>query len=133
MTDKYITVAAALIEKDGRYLIAKRRLTDRFGGLWEFPGGKLEPGESPKEALERELREELGLKARAQKLFMETSHDFGNITVKLLVFHAHASNDPVVLSDHEEIAWAAPRDLCRYEFTLPDRPVVERLREANSD
>ena len=66
-------VTAAVIEKDGRILIAKRRIGDRHGGRWEFPGGKIDSGETPEECLKRELREELGIEAEIGELLCKTS------------------------------------------------------------
>ncbi len=128
---KRIPVVAAVVERDGRVLVARRRQEDRFGGLWEFPGGKVEPGESPAEALARELREELRLDVTVGDPVGEFPYESGEFSIVLLVFRANPApgQDPRP-DDHEELRWADPGELASLEFAKPDRPVVKRLLES---
>jgi len=120
-------VTAAVIEHEGRILIARRRRGDRFGGRWEFPGGKLEPGEAPSEGLRRELREELGVEARVG-LFLGSFPFAGpDLAIELLAFRvALDGHDPLPL-DHDQLAWVAPADLPGFDLTEPDRPLAALL------
>ena len=78
-----IDVTAAIIKKDEKYLIAKRRLGKSLGGKWEFPGGKLEDGETPENCLERELKEEFGITTKVGDLLATNVHDYGNFKIRL--------------------------------------------------
>jgi 8-oxo-dGTP diphosphatase len=121
-------VVAAVIEKDGKVLAARRRGGLRFGGLWEFPGGKLERGEAPERGLERELNEEFGVQARAEEFLMSVRHRGPSLSIELLVYKAcHVSGQfrPV---DHDEVRWVDPAGMDETAFTAPDRAVVRFLR-----
>lgn len=121
-------VTAALIEQDGRVLIAKRgQGKERFGN-WEFPGGTLEEGETPEQCLKRELLEELNITAEIGDLIGSNEHTYApDFTIKLLVYRARVISGGLTLSDHEEIRWVKPGDLARYDFPQADRPIVEEL------
>jgi 8-oxo-dGTP diphosphatase len=124
--DRPIRVAAAIIEKDRRILIAKRK-AGRFAGKWEFPGGKVESGETPEECLKRELREELGVDARVGELLLANVHEYSHITIELMAFRAEIVSGNLTLHDHSEVKWVAPEDLGLHEFPHADRPIIEKL------
>ena len=130
MTAKPMVVAAAIIEKDGRILIAKRKEGWRHAGRWEFPGGTVEQNETPEACLRRELFEELGIEAEVGELFCEVTHAYNYATIQLRVYRARHVSGEFTLVDHDELRWVLPADLLQYDFPEADNPVVERLQGA---
>ncbi len=124
--ERYVKVIAAIIRKEGRILIGKRR-AGTFAGKWEFPGGKMEPGETPEECLARELAEELGIEARVGKLFLATKHTYSHMAIEFVTYEAEIVSGEPRLRDHNEIRWVLPEELSLYDFPEADRPVVEKL------
>jgi 8-oxo-dGTP diphosphatase len=123
-----ITVAAAVLAKDGRVLLARRAPGKRLAGLWEFPGGKLDAGESPAAALARELREELGLDARVGPELMRSQHDYDFGRLELIALLCRVENaGPLSSTDHDALEWVEPAKLLDYELTGADVPLAERL------
>lgn len=123
-----IQVAAGVISRGGRYLIARRKADKHLGGLWEFPGGKCETGESLADCLQRELREELGIDVQGLLHFRTIRHEYPEKTVELHFFHCRIlRGDPRAL-DCEEIRWVSPGELANYEFPPADRPLLEVLQ-----
>jgi 8-oxo-dGTP diphosphatase len=120
-------VTAAVIEDGGRVLIARRKAADRFGGYWEFPGGKLEPGEAPEAGLRRELREELGIEAAIGAFLGSFPFESAELSIELLAYRASIERGKLRPVDHDEIIWARTGDLPGYEFTEPDKPLVALL------
>ena len=123
-------VAAAVMEKDSKILIAKRKKKDTLGGLWEFPGGKVEPGETPQECLKRELKEEFDIEAEIGGLFLSTTFRYVFIPIELLAYRARHISGDFKVNEHDELAWVAPERLDDYEFVGPDRPIAAMLMEA---
>ena len=117
-------VTAAVIEKEGRILIARRKAADRFGGLWEFPGGKLEPGETPEAGLRRELLEELGIETDVRTFIGAFPFRSSRLSIELLAYRASIQRGELRPIDHDKILWVLPGELPGYEFTEPDRPLV---------
>ncbi|MFJ8072903.1 (deoxy)nucleoside triphosphate pyrophosphohydrolase [Streptomyces sp. NPDC096176] len=122
MTDRVVVVAGAVYDK-GRLLAARRSAPEDLAGRWELPGGKLEPGESPEQALVRELREELGIETEpVERLPGEWPLKPGYVlrvwTVRLL------SGDPRPLQDHDALRWLAPGELDDVDWLEQDRPAV---------
>lgn len=122
-------VTAAVIEREGRILIARRREDDHFGGIWEFPGGKVELGEEPRDCLRREILEELELVIEVGASLGEFPYVSPSRSLILLAFRASILAGAPVLHDHSEIAWPRPGELGAFDFAEPDRPLVDRLRE----
>ncbi|MCX6571595.1 MAG: NUDIX domain-containing protein [Candidatus Aminicenantes bacterium] len=120
-------VVAAVIEKDGKVLVALRKPGLTAGRLWEFPGGKLEAGETPKRGLERELEEELGVRARVGDFLCSVPFSGALMAFELLVFRTELLSDSFRLTDHDEVRWQAPGDMDEALFSEPDRPVVLML------
>jgi 8-oxo-dGTP diphosphatase len=120
-------VVAAVIEKDGKILVARRKPGLVAGGMWEFPGGKLEDGETAEKCLERELEEELGVRSRVGGLLCSVPFTGALMTFELLVFRTVLLSDSFKLTDHDEIRWQAPGDMDEALFSKPDRPVVRML------
>jgi mutator protein MutT len=122
-----VAISVAVIERDGKVLIARRRLGTHLGGLWEFPGGKREPGESAEAALRRELREELGVAATVGECLETVEWADADTEVRLEFFRCTIDGEPTPAAA-DEIAWVWPADLSRYEFPPADRRLIERLR-----
>lgn len=127
----HIQVTAAIIERDGKILIAKRGKDDPLKDKWEFPGGKVEPDETPEECLQRELEEELGVVTEIGEFIFSRKHEYSHIAIDLLVYRAHHVSGQFAALDHAEIKWVAPRDLGKYDFPEADAPIVEMLMKAD--
>ncbi len=122
-----VEVVAAVIESDGRILCARRGPGRAFEGKWEFPGGKVEPGESPEDALARELSEELGVEARPLGSIMVVEHGYPALSVTLRVYRAALVSGTPRPLEHAELRWLAPEDLATLDWLEADRPVVQAL------
>jgi len=120
-------VTAAVIERDGKVLVARRKPELVAGGLWEFPGGKLEAGETPERGLARELAEELGVPARVGEHLCTVPFSGEIASFELVVFRTELIGEDLRLTDHDEVRWLAPGDMDEAEFSKPDRPVVRLL------
>ncbi len=125
MSDALIRVLAAVLCRDGRYLIARRSTAARHGGLWEFPGGKVEPGETDDAALARELREELGLEHTRSGAVLFERRDPGS--PYLIVFVAVETDESPVAREHEALAWATPAQLAAYPLAPSDAAFAAHL------
>ncbi|HUJ68660.1 MAG TPA: (deoxy)nucleoside triphosphate pyrophosphohydrolase [Syntrophorhabdales bacterium] len=123
---RYVKVIAAIIRKERRILIGKRK-GGTFAGKWEFPGGKMELGETPEECLARELAEELGVEARIGKLFLSTRHTYSHMAIEFVTYETEIISGEPCLRDHHEIRWVLPEELTLYDFPEADWPVVEKL------
>jgi len=123
-----IRVVAAIIERDGRLLICRRRAGAILGGKWEFPGGKLRPSESPRQALARELREELGMPLAIGDLMQTVRHRYAEMakTVEILFFAAELHGAPRNLA-FDRMVWAKRDELPRFDFLAADRLLISRL------
>ena len=120
-------VVAALIWNDDRFLICQRPAHKARGLLWEFVGGKLEPGESAPEALIRECREELGITVSVGERFMELIHEYPDITVHLTLYNAVITQGVPQLLEHRAMAWITPDEIPHYTFCPADAAILERL------
>ena len=114
-------VTAALIEKQGKILLARRKAGKHMGEKWEFPGGKIDPGESPQEALRRELAEEFSIEARIGEYLGSTEFRQGEIELEIQLYRALHLGGTFILHDHEEIRWVAPQEVESYELVDSDR------------
>lgn len=122
-----VQVAAGLIVRDGRYLIARRHQAAHLGGLWEFPGGKREAEESLEDCLRRELREELGIEITPPVFYRVVRHEYPEKSVELHFYRCAISAGEARALDCEELRWAAPDELNRFEFPVADRSLLEEL------
>ncbi|OGS61956.1 MAG: NUDIX hydrolase [Elusimicrobia bacterium RIFOXYB2_FULL_62_6] len=121
-------VSAAVIRKNGRILIARRKAGDALAGKWEFPGGKLEPGETPEDCLKRELTEEFGIETEIGKFICSSKFEYKHLAMELLVYSvSHIAGD-FIPADHDKIEWVRPEDLGDYDFAGADIPVVKLLQ-----
>ena len=126
-----LVVAVALIDVDGRVLIAKRPEGKQLAGLWEFPGGKVESGERPEGALIRELREELGIEVTESCLapFVFASHAYPDFHLLMPLYLCRRWSGVVVAHEHSALAWVKPAKLSDYEMPPADAPLVAWLRD----
>jgi 8-oxo-dGTP diphosphatase len=124
-----LIVVAALIESDGRLLVCQRRKDARFALMWEFPGGKVEPGETPQHALERELREELGIDVRIGPEICRTAHKYPEMQdpIELIFFAARIARGQPQNLDFEQILWRSAESLPELNFLPADRDLIDKL------
>jgi 8-oxo-dGTP diphosphatase len=127
-----LVVAALVRDAGGRILLTQRRPDQPMPLLWEFPGGKVEPGEAPEAALAREIREELGCGARVGRIDEVVFHAYPEFDLYMLVYACVLDGEPGAV-EVAQLAWVPPRELLRYEVLPADVALVERLmREATS-
>ncbi|HEY0107042.1 MAG TPA: (deoxy)nucleoside triphosphate pyrophosphohydrolase [Rhizomicrobium sp.] len=126
-----LVAACALIDPDGRVLIAERPPGKAMAGLWEFPGGKVEPGERPEEALIRELGEELGIVVTEPCLapFTFASHRYPDFHLLMPLFVCRRWEGTPVPREHTALKWVRPRELSRYPMPPADLPLIPMLRD----
>jgi 8-oxo-dGTP diphosphatase len=125
-----IEVAAGLVFRKGQLLITQRSPQAHCGGLWEFPGGKRESGESFEECLKRELREELGIEVHVQELIEALRHDYPDKSVYLKFYRCQwVQNEPQPLSCHD-LAWVTCPELANYDFPAADARLLQKLRDS---
>ena len=120
-------VAGALFDSRGRVLIAQRPAGKHMAGRWEFPGGKIHTGESEFEALQRELREELGVELDAAERMLEISHDYPERHVELCMWRVTAYRGEPRTLDGQTLKWVAIADLSGEDLLEADRPIVQAL------
>ena len=131
ITKDVIEVSAALLFRNGKMLITQRCQEAHLGGLWEFPGGKREPGETFEQCLVRELREELGIETTVQSLFEEITHDYPDRRVHLKFFLCRLlAGEPQAL-DCAGVKWVGKLELAGYDFPAADARLLEKLRGYN--
>ena len=124
---KITEVVAALIWDNNRFLICKRPAHKARGLLWEFVGGKVEPGETRQAALIRECREELDIALDVGALFTEVTHTYPDITVHLSLFHASIAEGTPRMIEHCDLQWITPAQIGRYDFCPADVEILERI------
>ena len=125
---KAIEVSAGLIFRSGQLLVTQRHAGAHLGGLWEFPGGKREPGETFEQSLVRELREELGVEVAVGGLVAELTHAYAEKTVHLKFFRCRlVAGEPQPL-DCAAVKWVGQAELAQHEFPAADAKLLEQLR-----
>lgn len=122
-------VVAALIWDGPRFLICQRPAHKARGLLWEFVGGKIEPGETGEAALIRECREELDVEVSVGDAFMQVVHTYPDITVELTLYHAAIAAGVPRKIEHADIGWITPQQIPQYEFCPADVEILEKIRE----
>ena len=120
-----VKVAAGVIERDGQVLVTQRAAKAHQGGLWEFPGGKLESGESAEQALVRELAEELNIQVTQQSPLIEIAHDYGDKQVRLFVFVVHDFEGEPQGLEGQPMQWIAAADLNGLSFPAANLPIIQ--------
>jgi len=122
-----VEVVAALIWDDDRFMICQRPAHKARGLLWEFVGGKTEPGETKEQALLRECREELNVTLCVGDVFMEVDHEYPDITVHLTLFNATIAQGVPQKLEHNDIQWITPAQIPDYDFCPADKEILERI------
>jgi len=122
-------VVAALIWRGDTFMICQRPAHKARGLLWEFVGGKVEPGETREQALIRECREEIGVTLSVGDIFMEVVHEYPDITVHLTLFHAVIAEGEPQMLEHNDIRWITPGEIPEYDFCPADTEILARICE----
>ena len=122
-----IDVVAAVIKKDNKYLIAQRNRNKHFALHWEFPGGKVDSGETFEIALEREITEELSIGIKIYKKVSSQMHKDDKINVKVHYFLCEHSDGKIILSEHEDLKWVTKKELYSYRMAPGDSKIIEFL------
>ena len=122
-------VVAALMWKDNKFMICQRPAHKARGLLWEFVGGKVEPGETKEQALVRECREELAVTLAVGDVFMDVVHEYPDLTVHLTLFHATVAEGEPQKLEHNDIQWITPREIPNYAFCPADVEILAKICE----
>ena len=122
-------VVAALIWDENRFLACQRPAHKARGLLWEFVGGKVEPGEAKEQALIRECQEELAVTVAVQDVFMEVDHVYPDLTVHLTLFNASIAEGIPQKLEHNDLRWITVEEIDQYEFCPADEEILRRLKE----
>ncbi len=124
-----LEVSAAIIRKNEKFLICQRPKDKSQGLLWEFPGGKLEPGETGEQAIIRECREELGVTLKVDSFFMEVTHKYPDRTVHLSVYNCSLTDSEPVKLEHNDMCWITASQCGEFEFCPADVEIIRRLAD----
>lgn len=127
-----VEVVAALIWDGDRFLICQRPSHKTRGLLWEFVGGKIEPGESPEQALIRECIEELGVTVRVDDIFIDLVHEYPDMTVNLILYNAVIAEGVPQKLEHNDLKWITPREIDMYDFCPADESILEEIKRRNT-
>ena len=122
-------VVAALIWQDEKFMICQRPAHKARGLLWEFVGGKVEPGETKEQALIRECQEELAVTLVVGDVFMDVTHEYPDLTVHLTLFNATIAEGEPQKLEHNDIQWIAPSEIQNYEFCPADEEILAKICE----
>ena len=123
-----VDVVAALIRDGERFLICKRPAHKARALMWEFPGGKVEAGESPRDALIRECMEELDITLDVGGMYMQVTHEYPDILIRLSLYEAVIASGELRSKEHEALCWILPREIPDYEFCPADVDIIDRIR-----
>ena len=127
MTD-FIKVTAAILIIDDKLLIAQRKSGDKLPNKWEFPGGKVENGETPEECLKREMKEEFGIDVSVRGFVGESFYHYDHISIRLLAYRAFWNTGELKIREHQSIEWVTINQIGQFDFAPADIPFVEKLR-----
>lgn len=122
-----IEVVAGVVQRSGLYLIARRALGKSLAGFWEFPGGKLEAGETHEDCLVRELKEELNLDVTVGAYIGESILGEGENQIRLVAYAARTEREHITSTDHDEVKWVSIYEFENYEFAPADLPIVKAV------
>ena len=126
---KITEVVAALIWQGDKFMICQRPAHKARGLLWEFVGGKVEPGETKEQALIRECREELAVTLSVGDIFMDVVHEYPDLTVHLTLFNATIAKGEPQRLEHNDIKWILPSEIPNYEFCPADEVILRKIKE----
>ena len=120
-------VAAVIRDNTGKILIAQRNLKKSQGGLWEFPGGKIEPNETKEEAIIREIKEEMDIDIKVEKNIDERVFNYPDKSINLIALECKKTNGDIKLIEHENVKWVDKFDLKAYEFAPADEFIINAI------
>ena len=126
---KMTEVVAALIRQGDKFMIGQRPAHKARGLLWEFVGGKVEPGETKEQALIRECQEELAVTLSVGNVFMDVVHEYPDLTVHLTLFNATITEGVPQKLEHNDIKWITPSEISNYDFCPADEEILHRIKE----
>ncbi len=126
-----VEVVAALIWAGDQFMICQRPVHKARGLLWEFVGGKVEPGETKEQALIRECREELAIEVSVGKAYMEVTHEYPDLTVHLTLFEAQIAEGTPQKLEHNDIRWITAAEIPQYQFCPADEVILCKLQGLN--
>ncbi len=126
--NSFVEVVAALIWDNDKFMICQRPATKSCALLWEFVGGKVEPGETKEQALIRECREELGVTLSVGEIFMDVVHEYPDITVHLTLFDATIAEGVPQKLEHNDIRWITPAEIPEYDFCPADKEILKAIQ-----
>ena len=121
-------VVAALIWEGGKFMICQRPAHKARGLLWEFVGGKVEPGETKEQALVRECREELAVTVAVEGVFTEVTHVYPDLTIHLTLFNARIAEGTPQKLEHNDIRWITPSEIGNYDFCPADEEILREIQ-----
>ncbi len=124
-------VVSAFIERDGKILLVRRPLHKKRGGLWEFPGGKVEEGETYNEAIVRELKEELALTVVPRDILAKITYSYNDEVIELILIRVEIKNEPQ-LKEHQELIWIPLKEAFKLDLCEADKKLIETLLNKNS-
>ena len=128
-----VRVVAALLWNGQKFLVCRRPAHKARGLLWEFVGGKVEPGETPEQALVRECREELCIGVQPGQVFMQVQHTYPDITIDLTLFHAEIKEGTPQLTEHIDMRWVTPQEAMALPFCPADIDILQELCSRYTD
>ena len=129
---KRVEVAAAVIQKDNKIFCAQRNLSKSMGGKWEFPGGKIEIGETREEALVREIREELDSDIVVEKYIMTVEHDYPTFHITMHAYLCTLLKGELTLKEHNDSVWLSKGELLNLDWADADMPIVNKIIDLKS-
>ena len=125
---RIIEVVGAIIKDNDRYLVGQRAAHKSQGGLWEFMGGKIEPGETPERALRRECLEELALEIENERIIDSVVHEYPEKTIRLTLIECNPENGSVPQAlEHQAVRWVSLEEMNKLEFAPADRELINRI------
>lgn len=120
-------VTAAIIEKEGKILIARRKQGDKMQFKWEFPGGKIKQNETPEQCLKRELFEEFEINTDIKEFICSSKYEYSHISIELLAYKVDYKSGEFKLHDHDQIEWVKPELLQKYNLAEADIPIANKV------
>lgn len=124
---KRVEVVAAVIQKDNKIFCAQRNLSKSMGGKWEFPGGKIEVGETREDALVREIKEELDSDIVVDKYLMTVEHDYPTFHITMHAYLCTLVKGELILNEHNDSTWLSKDELLNLDWAEADKPIVNKL------
>lgn len=123
-------VAAVICNEDNKILIAQRNLKKSQGGLWEFPGGKIEQGETKEQAIIREIKEEMNLDIKVEKYLAEKTFEYPEKVINLIALKCRIISGKIMLNEHEDVKWINKDEFKQFDFAPADSFIVENIRRS---